>query len=165
MEKIVGRVLKFGDNIDTTVIAPIETADKDLKKALFGAIRPNFYQEVRENDVIVAGTNFGCGSQREQACSFLKELGIRAIFADSIARIYFRNCMAIGLPAVPCRGVTSIFNEGDTIEAEISTGKIENLTTGKILSAKPLPPDLVRMLDQGGIVPLLISRLQENNSS
>lgn len=160
--KIKGRVLKFGDNINTTLMWPIERVreGEDIKPHVLETVRPGFYKEVKPGDVIVAGTNWGCGSHRMGATSVLKEFGISAIVADSIARIYYRNCISIGLPAVVCKGVSKMFNNGDEIEVNVETGDIRNLTTGKTAKGAPLPEVMMNILKAGGIIPLAIERLK-----
>ena len=159
MEKVVGRVLKFGDNINTTIMAPYEThGDRPTKEVTMTAIRPNFPNEVRPGDVIVAGKNWGYGSHRESAANVFTELGVKAIVADSVARIYFRTCIALGMPIFACDGVSKIFKEGDKIELDIASGKIKNITTGQEISGKPIPKFLLDLLENGGLLPLVVEK-------
>jgi 3-isopropylmalate/(R)-2-methylmalate dehydratase small subunit len=159
MEKIVGRVLKFGDNINTTIMAPSEThGNRPTKEVTMTAIRPSFPNEVKPGDVIVAGTNWGYGSHRESATNVFMELGVKAIVADSVARIYFRTCIALGMPVFSCNGVSKIFKERDNIELDIASGKIKNLTSGQEISGKPMPPFLLDLLEKGGLVPIIVEK-------
>ena len=119
---IKGRVVKFGDQVNTDVMAPGRWHRQGmdiLRLHTMEAIRPDFYKQVRPGDVLVAGKNFGCGSHRESATAIMKVLGISAIVADSIARLYYRNCIALGIPVFGIRGISTIFAEGDEIEISI----------------------------------------------
>jgi 3-isopropylmalate/(R)-2-methylmalate dehydratase small subunit len=122
------------------------------------AIRPDFPKEVRPGDVIVAGTNWGCGSHRDEAARVFMELGIKAIVADSMARIYYRMCLAYGLPALTCMGVSELFNEGEQIELDVSKGEIKNVTTGKRVMDKPMPESLLTLLEKGGMLPIILEK-------
>jgi len=153
-----GRVWKFGDNIDTDAITPgkyMSAPEPELRKHVLEVINPKFAREVKPGDFIVAGNNFGCGSSRESAPAALKTLGVAAIVAESFARIFFRNAIAIGLPALTCPGVSSLFADGDELELDLVSGKITNLTRGKTVYAQPLPEQMLEVLSQGGILPLL----------
>jgi len=158
MATIKGRVRKFGDNVDTDTITPASTLHfpiQEIQKYAFGPIFHEFYKTVQKNDIIVAGNNFGCGSSREQATEVVKELGIHFIVCNSMARIYFRNCIALGLYPILSKEVSRLFNEGDEIEIDIEHGELKNLNTREKVSFKPLSGDLKRILDGGGILPLL----------
>ncbi|RLF11578.1 MAG: 3-isopropylmalate dehydratase [Thermoprotei archaeon] len=156
--KVKGRVWKLGDNIDTDVITPgkyLSLPMDQLKQHVLEPINPDFAKQVQPGDVIVGGRNFGCGSSREQAPRALKEVGVAAVIAESFARIFFRNAISIGLPVLICEGVSSAFDEGDVLEADLSTGEIKNLTKGTTLKAKPLPPMMLEILSAGGALELL----------
>lgn len=161
--KITGPVMKFGDNISTTIMAPLErTPDHSLEsliKLSMTAVRPNFLNEVKPGMVIVAGKNWGYGSHREQANMIFKVLGFKAIVADSISRIYYRNSIAIGMPAIACKGVSAAFDEGDIIEIDLSTGLIVNVTKNKSLQAQPMPPEMLKIIEKGGILEVLKEEL------
>ncbi len=153
-----GRVWKFGDNIDTDAITPgkyMSALERELLRHVLEVVNPKFPQEVKPGDIIVAGRNFGCGSSRESAPAALKSLGIGAIIAESFARIFFRNSIAIGLPTLACQGVSSIFNEGDELELDLKSARITNLTNGKKIYAQQLPEQMLEVLTKGGILPLL----------
>jgi len=158
MDIIRGRIWKFGDDINTDVISPTLYMDRpleELKKHALEAINPRFPQEVKAGDIIVGGNNFGCGSSREDAPTVLKALGVAAIAAESFARIFFRNAVAIGLPIVVCPGVSSSFEEGDELELDLVNSKVQNITKKKTLDAQPLPSEMQEVLSKGGILPLL----------
>ena len=111
-------------------------------------------------DVIVAGNNFGCGSSRERAPGNLKQMGIGCVVAESFGRIFFRNCLAIALPVMACKGVSSLFQEGDQMELDFENARVKNLTTGKELTGPVLPADLIQIVKKGGILALLASENQ-----
>ncbi len=164
---IRGKVWKFGDNISTTDITPDEMfkgVPHAPKEIVFAAIRPDWKNKVKPGDCIVAGKNFGFGSHRSAANDVMKTLKIGCIVADSIARIYYRNGIAIGFPAFPCTGVSAIFSEGDELELDIVKGLVRNLTTGKSLQGNPYPPQLLDILRGGGMMPLLVKRAQKASS-
>ncbi|MFQ6089782.1 MAG: 3-isopropylmalate dehydratase small subunit [Candidatus Methanofastidiosia archaeon] len=155
---IKGRVWKFGNNIDTDLIAPGKYLDLEFDEFLshiLEPINPKFANNVKEGDLIVAGENFGLGSSREQAPRGLKGLGISCIVAESFARIFYRNCISIGLPALTSKNVSKEFRDGDEGEVDVKSGRIKNLTTGKVLQANPLPKSMLEILEAGGILELL----------
>ena len=148
----------FGDNIDTDVIVPgryLAESQEELAKHLFEPIILLFAQNVRRGDIIVAGRNFGCGSSREQAASGLKYVGIYAVIAESFARIFFRNCISIGLPAIICKEVGRNFHEGDEAEFLFREAYLKNLTTGRTVKTVPLPPFILSLIERGGILSML----------
>lgn len=158
MSTIRGKVRKFGDNIDTDTVAPAPYLQLPAEEMVKYAFRPavaDFYKTVREGDVIVAGNNFGCGSSREQATQVVKDLGISIIVADTIARIYYRNCIALGLYPIAAKGVSNIFDEGDEIEIDFDNMRIRNVKTGKEISFDPLGESQRDIISAGGILPLL----------
>ena len=158
MEKIRGRVRKFGDNVDTDTIAPGSTLQfpvDEMKKYAFSPIYPEFYKTVKEGDIIVAGGNFGCGSSREQATMVVKELGFRFVVCESMARIYLRNCVGLGIYPILSKGVSQLFDEGDEIEIDLQHGEVKNVRTGKTASFEPLSETPLRILNAGGIIPVL----------
>jgi 3-isopropylmalate/(R)-2-methylmalate dehydratase small subunit len=165
MEKIKGRVRKFGDNVDTDTIAPGSTLQfpvDEMKKHAFSPIYPEFYKTVKEGDVIVAGGNFGCGSSREQATMVVKELGFRFVVCESMARIYLRNCVGLGIYPILSKGVSHLFDEGDEIEIDLQRGEVRNVRTGKTASFEPLSETPLRILNAGGIIPVLKEITEED---
>ena len=166
MEKRVlkGKALKFGDNVNTDVISPgrwMREGLEVLRLHTMEAIRPDFYKDVEPGDIIVAGRNFGCGSHRGPATSIIKHMGIAAILADSLSRLYLRNCIALGIPVFSAKGVSEMIEEGDPVEVTMDEGVviIKNLSTGKEMSAPPLPETMAKMLEAGGMYALLRQRL------
>ena len=103
----------------------------------------------------MAGKNFGCGSSRESAPRALKALGISAVVAESFARIFFRNAVAIGLAVVPCPGVFQSFEEEETVELDLDSARVKNLNRNIQLQGKPLPKEMLEVVHKGGITPLL----------
>ena len=158
MNIIRGKVWKFGNDVDTDVISPTQYMSGslgELKKHVLEAINPKFPQEVKPGDIIVAGSNFGCGSSRETAPAVLKAVGLGAIVAESFARIFFRNAIAIGLPIINCPEVSNSFAEGDELEFDFTNDKVSNITKKKTFYAQPLPDEMKDVLSKGGIIPLL----------
>ena len=129
-----GRAFVFGKNIDTDQIYPGQYLDlikpEELALHALEGADENFVKEVQEGDIVVAGTNFGCGSSREYAPLSIKANKVGAIVAESFARIFYRNSMNIGLPVVVCKGITSKINKGDIVSIDLSTSVITNETTG-----------------------------------
>lgn len=163
---IKGRVLKFGDNVNTDVIAPgrwMREGLEVLRLHTMEAIRTDFYKDVQPGDIIVAGRNFGCGSHRGAATSIMKLLGISAIVADSLGKIYFRNCIALGIPVFSAMGVSDLVEEGQYLEITMGKDKvvIKNVSEGKELSAPSLPDTMAGILEAGGMYELLKQRLSK----
>jgi 3-isopropylmalate/(R)-2-methylmalate dehydratase small subunit len=149
-----GNAHVFGKNINTDYIIAgkykFKTADmKELSKHLMEDIRPDFYKEVKQGDFIVAGENFGMGSSREQAPLVIEAAGIQCVIAKSFARIFYRNCINVGLPVVECD--TTGIAEGDALEVDLEKGIVKNLTKGTEIKAVPLPPVMVKILNDGGL--------------
>ncbi|HAD06123.1 MAG TPA: 3-isopropylmalate dehydratase [Anaerolineaceae bacterium] len=166
--KVKGRVWKFQDNIDTDVISPAAYIDlpvNEMKVHALEAVNPKFPSEVKKGDVVLAGKNFGCGSSRETAAEVLKALGVGCVVAESFGRIFFRNCLAIGLPILICKGVTEHFEDGDPIEVDIGTAVLTNLATGKCYQADLLSEEMKTVLARGGVVSLLKELKREMTGS
>jgi 3-isopropylmalate/(R)-2-methylmalate dehydratase small subunit len=122
----------------------------ELAKHVMEDLDPDFYNRVQKGDFLVAGTNFGCGSSREQAPMAVKYAGISAVLAKSFARIFYRNCFNLGLPAIECD--TAQIKEGDELEVDFDAGKIVNKTSGKEIKIPPLPRTMQILLEDGGLV-------------
>ena len=158
MAVIQGKVRKFGDNIDTdsiTTAAVLHLPINEIAEHAFEAIFPGFYHTVNQGDIIVAGANFGCGSSREHATAVVKELGIHFIVCESMARIYFRNCIALGVHPILAKGVSELFNECDPIEIDLYREKVRNVRTGSLCSFRALSGTPKQILEDGGILPTL----------
>ena len=164
MDKIKGRVRKFGDNVDTDTIAPgpsLLLPMEEMKKHAFSPVAPDFYSTVREGDILVAGNNFGCGSSREQATSVVKALGFRYVVCESMAKIYLRNCVGLGVYPILAKGVSRIFKEGDEIEIDLERGEVRNVRTGERASFEPLSGTPLEILKSGGILNVLKKRIDQ----
>lgn len=151
-----GKAWKFGNNIDTDQIYPgiyVELTEmEDIKKhALSGSAEPKFADEVQPGDIVVAGTNFGCGSSREHAAMTLKGAGVGAVLAESFGRIFFRNAINLGLPVIVCPGISKCAQKGDEIRIDIETGEVTDVTRGKVLKTTPFSPYVLNILESGGI--------------
>jgi len=158
MKTIEGRVWKFGNDINTDLISPgrYQAAPiEEIKEHVLEAINPRFAQEARLGDILIAGKNFGCGSSRESAPQALKALGVAAVVAESFARIFFRNAVAVGLPVLACPSVSQSFKEGETLELDLEKAEVKNRTTGTSLKGSPLPQQMLDVLNKGGIPALL----------
>lgn len=162
MAIITGRARKFGNNIDTDTITPaayLALPIEEMKKYAFSPITPEFYKTVKEGDIIVAGDNYGCGSSRESATEVIKTLGIKYIVCQSMGRIYFRNCIAIGVYPIISPTAADIINESDPIAIDLDNGEVENLNTGQKASFQPIPEAIKPILDAGGILQLLKQKI------
>ncbi len=161
-----GRAWVYGDNIDTDQLAPIHSyktmEPSEGAKFCLEALDPDFAGAVEEGDVFVAGANMGIGSSREQAPLHLKILGIRAVLAKSFARIFYRNTLNFGLPALVCADVDKI-NPGDELRVDPLKGRVENLSTGETLQCEPLPDHLMAMIADGGLLPHLKKTLKRED--
>jgi len=150
-----GKTWKFGDDISTDLIAPgrlfhLRSNLPELAKHIMEDARPGFSDLMSKGDFIVAGENFGLGSSREHAPTIIKISGISAVLAKSFARIFFRNCINIGLPALVCD--TSGIAEGDELEVDIEKGIIKNLTKRNELRVSPFPKVMLAILKEGGLL-------------
>ncbi|MCK4575415.1 3-isopropylmalate dehydratase small subunit, partial [candidate division WOR-3 bacterium] len=162
IEKVKGRVIKLGDNIDTDVIypgryLPIIDAEEMGLHALEG-LDPDFPSKIKKGDIIIAGKNFGCGSSREQAATCLKSAGISAVVAKSFSRIFFRNGINQGIPIVVSDEAPDRVNDGDEVEIDFSTGEIK-LSEGETISFKEFPDFIFSILDAGGLIPYVKNKL------
>jgi len=157
--EIVGKAWKYGDNINTDYIIPgryMELTDpNEMKNHVFEEYDPGFRNNIEEGDIVVGGKNFGCGSSREHAPLALKYAGIGCVIAESFARIFYRNCINIGLPALECPEVKEKVNSGDKLQVSIENGTIINKTNENKLVFHPLPEFMVQVLKAGGLAPYL----------
>jgi len=122
----------------------------ELAKHVMEDLDPEFYGRLQKGDFLVAGKNFGCGSSREQAPQAIKYAGISAVLAKSFARIFYRNCFNLGLPAIECD--TSGIEEGDELEVDLNSGIIKNKTKAREIKISPLPRTMQVLLEDGGLV-------------
>ena len=151
-----GRAFKFFDDISTDQIIPgrfshLRSNLPELAKHAMEDANPTFVTRVKSGDFVVAGANFGLGSSREHAPLVIKMAGIRAILAKSVARIFFRNAVNLGLPVLLCD--TDKINDGDKLEIDLEAGIIRDLTNGNQLGFGKLPKVMLHILDDGGLLP------------
>lgn len=170
---IKGKTWCFGDGISTDLLSPGQYAVDSLqvrKQHTLESVDPRFATEVRAGDVVVAGRDFGCGSSRETAPENLLALGVACVVADSFARLFLRNAVAIGLPVLPCAGASSAFSPGGEIEVDLAAGEVRNIVTGAVLHGDPLPESMRAILRAGGMLAVLKSdrlgglRLEDDES-
>ncbi len=151
-----GKVFKFGDDIDTDIIVPatyLSTFDeKQLAKHCMEYTNPEFYDEVKPGDIVVAGKNFGCGSSREHAPIAIKGCGVSIVIAKSFARIFYRNALNIGLYILECPDAVDGINQGDEVSVDVDTGVITNLTSGATYKAQPFPKFIQNIIECGGLI-------------
>jgi len=155
MTKIKGRAWKFGDGVSTDHIAPgryfhLRSNLPELAKHVLQDARGDFALSVKSGDFVVAGKNFGQGSSREHAPAIIKMAGAGAVLAKSFARIFFRNAINVGLPAIVCD--TDLIDEGDELEVDLETGVVRDLKKRSDLKFSPLPPVMMKVLSEGGLV-------------
>jgi 3-isopropylmalate/(R)-2-methylmalate dehydratase small subunit len=152
----MGKTWTFEDNLNTDEIIParynITIIPEELAKNVFCEIKPEYAKTVKPGDVIVGGQNFGCGSSREHAPIAIKGSGAKCVIAHSFARIFFRNCINIGLPILVCPDAAAGIDEGDDVDVELDKGLIHNKTKGQTYQANPLPTFVLKIAEAGGIV-------------
>jgi len=153
-----GKAFKFGDSISTDHIIPGRYAHlrsnlPELAKHVLEDADPTFVSRVKEGDFIVAGNNFGLGSSREHAPLVIKMAGVSAILVKSVARIFFRNAINLGLPILICN--TDAINDSDKLEIDLSTGVVRDVTNGQKLTFGKIPQVMLGILDEGGLVPYI----------
>ena len=151
-----GKVHKHGANVDTDAIIParyLNVSDPDvLAGHCMEDIDPDFISRMKPGDIIVATTNFGCGSSREHAPLSIKTAGVSCVIAGSFARIFFRNAINIGLPLLESEEAVNKTDDGDILEVELATGTIKNLTRGLAFTAKPYPDFMAEIIAAGGLI-------------
>ena len=155
---LTGKAFKFGDNISTDHIIPGRLAHlrsnlSELAKHVMEDADPTFAARVKPGDFVVAGTNFGLGSSREHAPLVIKMAGVSAILAKSVARIFFRNAINLGLPVLLCQ--TDSINDGDELEIDLKAGTIQDMTTSNQLKFSPIPEIMLHILNEDGLLPYI----------
>ncbi|MFC1926499.1 3-isopropylmalate dehydratase small subunit [Chloroflexota bacterium] len=153
-----GKAFKFGDNISTDHITPgrffhLRSNLPELAKHVLEDADPTFSSKVQKGDFVVGGTNFGLGSSREHAPTVIKMSGVSAVLAKSVARIFFRNAINVGLPVLICD--TDLINEGDELEVDLGAGTVKDITSGAQLTFGRIPGAMLKILDEGGLVPYI----------
>ena len=154
--KYEGKIIKYGDNVDTDVIIParyLNTSDHaELASHCMEDLDKTFVTRVQQGDIITAGFIFGCGSSREHAPIAIKASGISLVIAKSFARIFYRNSINIGLAIVECPEAVDGISEGDKVEADMDNGIIRNLTTGREYKTAPFPEFVQKIIENGGLI-------------
>ena len=165
MKAVKGKTIKFGNNIDTDVILPgkwLSLIDpKELAKHAMESLDSEFPKKAEKGIIIIGGKNFGCGSSREQAPLALKYAGVQCVLAESFARIFYRNSINIGLPVIEAQGVYEEVAEGDEVSVDLETGKIQDLTSKKTLQGTKMPPFMMDILSDGGLIENLRKRMNK----
>jgi 3-isopropylmalate/(R)-2-methylmalate dehydratase small subunit len=158
-----GKVFKYGENVDTDAIIParyLNVSEPDqLAEHCMEDIDLDFVKKVQPGDIIVATTNFGCGSSREHAPIAIKASGVSCVIAKTFARIFFRNAIDIGLPLLECPEAVDNTDAGDLLEVDLEKGEIKNLTRGTTFVAKPYPAFMSELIAAGGLIEYTKKRL------
>lgn len=165
-ETIRGRAWKFGDSVDTNQLAGggVQVSNDPLENLRVNCLRgarPEFAEQAQQGDILVAGTNFGCGSHRQTAVEALQANGIAAVLAESVARIHMRNSIALALPTFAVPGISTLVADGDILEVDYSAGIVRNTMSGKELPLKKLPAMVEQIYEMGGLTPLIARKLAE----
>ena len=166
MTQNAGRAFVFGDNVDTDTLAPglyMKKPIEEMARHTLEALDPGFATTVRAGDIVVGGDNFGMGSSREQAVMTLRALGVAAVIARGFAGLFFRNALNLGLPALVCAEAQKI-RAGDRLAVAPEQGRIDNLTSGETYACEPIPPHLVEMIRDGGLLPHLEKKLKRRSA-
>jgi 3-isopropylmalate/(R)-2-methylmalate dehydratase small subunit len=161
--KLKGKVFKYGADVNTDVIIParyLNISDPDeLARHCMEDIDADFLKKLKPGDIIMATTNFGCGSSREHAPLAIKTAGVSCVIAASFARIFFRNAINIGLPVLECAEAVENTEAGYTLEVDLEKGKIRNVTKGRTFTAKPYPEFMSALIAAGGLIEYTRRRL------
>ena len=160
---VEGRVWKVGDNVNTESITPshwLHSGHEPMMEHIGEMLIPEFPKKAKKNDIWAAGTNLGCSSSRN-APLFLKDKGIGVVICASAARIFYRNALNSGLPIFEVGEEMKKIRMGDTLRVHVGTGKIENLTTGETIQAKPFPDFIMEILEAGGINKYIVKHKTE----
>lgn len=159
---IIAHAFVFGKNIDTDQILPgrfLELVEpEEIGKHCMEGADPNFIKRIHKGDIIVANTNFGCGSSREHAPIALLNAGISLVIAESFARIFYRNSLNLALPLLVCHNIHLKVHDEDLLEVNIEKGIIINKTTNQILECEKITPYVLNIIENGGIKPLMKKR-------
>jgi 3-isopropylmalate/(R)-2-methylmalate dehydratase small subunit len=154
--KLTGKVWRYGANVDTDAIVPARhlslSTPEELARHCMEDVDSQFVQKVQPGDIIVATTNFGCGSSREHAPLAIKGSGVSCVIAHTFARIFYRNAINIGLPILECPAAVEGVKAGQTLEVELETGEIRNLDTGQTFQAEPYPEFMMGIIQAGGLI-------------
>jgi 3-isopropylmalate/(R)-2-methylmalate dehydratase small subunit len=161
-----GKVWVFGDNLDVDKeIIPFREREQGLMrdenygKWVMTPVDPDFPKKVTKGDIMVVGTNMGCGHGHYEGIHGMNQLGISCVIAESVDRNFFKNSIDLGLPIIECEGVKQKVKEGDVLEVNLQDGKIKNLTNGGVLNFTPLPDFLLEILESGGLEPYITKQI------
>ncbi len=161
--KLKGKVFKYGADVNTDVIIParyLNVSDPaQLAAHCMEDIDASFLEKVKPGDIIMATTNFGCGSSREHAPLAIKAAGVSCVIAATFARIFFRNAIDIGLPLLESPEAVENTKAGDVLEVDLEKGRIKNLTNGMTFTAKPYPGFMAELISAGGLIEYTKKRL------
>lgn len=156
---MIGKAFVYGNNIDTDQIYPGRYLElvkpEDIAEHCLEGVDPTFVQRVAAGDIVVAGTNFGCGSSREHAAITLLHAGVGVVLAESFARIFFRNAINLALPLMVCPGISQKVGTGDLLEVNLKEGIVHNQTRGQILNGEKMSDYILNILESGGIKPMV----------
>lgn len=161
-----GRAFVYGDRIDTDLLAPgpyMRSSIEELASHCLEAIDPYFAKMVRPGDILVAGESFGMGSSREQAVQALLTLGVSALLAKTFARIFYRNALNLGMPALVCEDLRA--DPGDALEVHAGAGIVINHTQDELYRCAKIPPQLMDVVSAGGLMPWLEVKLARERSA
>ncbi|HHW39256.1 MAG TPA: 3-isopropylmalate dehydratase small subunit [Bacillales bacterium] len=162
-----GNALVLGDNINTDlIIAGRHVASTDpieLSKYLFQDLDGDFINKIQYGDILIGGQNFGCGSSREHAPLAIKGAGISCVIAPSFSRIFFRNCINVGLPIIQCSKVNQVTKNFEKVRVNIKKGMAQNLTNGMEFKAQPIPDFIIGIMEAGGILEKIKKEMLQNN--
>ncbi len=158
----MGKVWKFGHDVDTDVIIPARYLNSSAPEHLAAHCMEDgdlsFAPKVQIGDILVAGKNFGCGSSREHAPIAIKACGIEVVIAESFARIFYRNALNIGMPILECPEAVAGISAGDELTVDLDSGRIDNLTKKTSFQARPFPPFMQDLIKAGGLAPYIRGR-------
>jgi 3-isopropylmalate/(R)-2-methylmalate dehydratase small subunit len=161
---LTGKVHKYGADINTDVIIPARylnvSQPEELARHCMEDLDKDFISRVKPGDIIMATTNFGCGSSREHAPLAIKATGVSCVIAETFARIFFRNAINIGLPLLECAEAVKKTELGDNLEIDLASGKIKNLTRNLVFTAQPYPPFMAELIASGGLTNYTKKRLE-----
>lgn len=161
---VTGKVFKYGDNIDTDVIIPARylnaPSPEELAVHCMEDIDKEFVKNVKPGDIMVGGSNFGCGSSREHAPISIRANGVSCVIAASFARIFYRNAINIGFPILECPEAAEKINSGDVVSVDFETGVITDETTGETFQAVSFPPFIAKIIEKGGLFEYIKSKAE-----
>jgi 3-isopropylmalate/(R)-2-methylmalate dehydratase small subunit len=159
-----GKVHKYGADVNTDAIIPARylnvSQPEELAQHCMEDLDKDFMNKVKPGDIIMATTNFGCGSSREHAPLVIKAAGVFCVIAETFARIFFRNAINIGLPLLECAEAVAKTESGDELEIDLTSGKIKNVTRGLVFTAQPYPPFMAELISSGGLIEHTRKRLE-----